>query len=327
MPSTKSTAVYRKMLRQAIDLTWQRKPLWIFGIFAALVSTGGVIDVALRGVQRVEESGGFLERLLDTSFIGYEVAVSHMQQIQLLGPGRTAGILIATVILGLLITVSALLSQGALVKGVSTKTMKDPYTLRRAAWAHVWDLAAIGIINKLLSAVLVLVMTLPLVLFYAQTSVANAWLFFCLMLVFLPIMVIVQIVYMLSLMHIIEKNEGLIEAVHHGIRLFKQQWVATIEYGLALFFLVFGAGLIFVALLALLSVPYAILFTTSLLSGSFAFFIASNLLFALVTVALIMAFGGAVVTFQYTAWHLFFKRALHKTHGKKHFSKLMRLFH
>ncbi len=80
MPTKKSTSIYRTLLREAFTHTWQRKSLWIFGIFAGLISTGGVIEVALSGIKQVTTGGAFLQQLLDQTFVGY----AHASQIILL---------------------------------------------------------------------------------------------------------------------------------------------------------------------------------------------------------------------------------------------------
>src|SRR3989338_3617616 len=84
----KSTMLYRPFLCEAWLLTWQRKSLWIFGILAALISTGGVIDTVSVTLQKVERTQSLLNQLLDHSFIGYALASEYIQQLVLLGTHR-----------------------------------------------------------------------------------------------------------------------------------------------------------------------------------------------------------------------------------------------
>src|SRR3989339_1095515 len=320
----KSTMLYRPLFREAWLLTWQRKSLWIFGIFAALISTGGVIDTVGATLQKVERTESLLHQLMDHSFIGYPLASEYIQQLTLLGTHRVGLILCVITISVVALLIISILSQGALLLGIGSKEPQEPYRLRRLAGNHFWSLFIVGILNKILMSILTLLMILPLWLIAVSGSTIDAILFFILMLVFIPISVIINIVYMFTMIHIVEKNAHLLDAIHLGFQLFKKQWVATIEYGLILFFLVFAAGLALLFASSLLFIPYTLLSPIVLLTGSTALFITMNVLFAFLIFVVILVFGGVSVTFQYSAWYVFYKRGQHKIHGKKLFSKILR---
>lgn len=319
--------LYRPFLREAWCLTWERKSLWIFGIFAALISTGGVVDVVWRALEKVKRTESLLENLADASFIGYDVAASYIGQLAVLGPQRTSFIVIVITLTGILLVVIATLSQGALVLGIRTNEQKNPYDLRREACTHFWSLFVIGILNKVSMLLLVILMALPLLLISVSTNLGHGLLFIILMLLFIPITIILNIVYMFAIIDTVEEDAHPLDAIHTGIRLFGKQWLATFEYGIILFFAVFGAGILFLILLTLFLIPLSIIYTTTLFTGSFFLFLTLNVIAALFIFAVILTFGGACVTFQYSAWYRFYKRGLHKTHGEKVFSKILRLAH
>ncbi len=320
----KSTMLYRLLFREAWRLTWQRKSLWIFGIFAALISTGGVIDTVGATLQKIERTESLLKQLMDHSFIGYPLASEYIQQMSLLGTGRVGSLLVVVTVACVTLLVISVLSQGALILGIGSAEREDPSQLRRSAVMFFWPLFIVGILNKLMMGVLTLLMILPLWLVAVSGSVAHGLLFFVLMLLFIPASVMVNIVYMFAMIHVVEEKAHPLDAIHLGVQVLKKQWIATIEYGLTLFLLVFGAGLILLLASSLLFIPYTLISPVVLLTGSTSLFIGMNVVFALLIFAIILSFGGASVTFQYSAWYLFYKRALHKTHGKKIFSKLIR---
>ncbi|MBI5793521.1 hypothetical protein HZA87_00310 [Candidatus Uhrbacteria bacterium] len=325
MTRRKPTAHYRPMLAEAWRLTWERKSLLVFGIFAALISTGGVVDVVVTSFQKVQQCGAFLTRLMDSSFIGYDVASQYLVELQLMGQSRAMGIITFATLVGVLLVVMATLSQGALILGLKKKKTAGPYTLKKESAAHFWSLFILAILNKLMTGILILLMTLPLFLLYLQSTSQGATLFFTLILIFITLLIIVNIVYMFALMDIVDGNRHPLDAIATGWKLFARQWLATLEFGILLFLLVALAGLVLIGLLFLLTIPYAFIFTTTLLTGSSMFFLVANTLFGLLLIAFILAFGGAAVTFQYSAWHQFYLRGLHRTHGKKVFSKILRL--
>ncbi|MBI4592424.1 hypothetical protein HY733_03190 [Candidatus Uhrbacteria bacterium] len=325
MSAKKSTTLYRPFLRDAWRLTWERKSLWIFGIFAALISTGGILDVMWRSLQRVEQTESLLKRLSDASFIGYDVAASYFNQLDVLGTQRTSFLLVALTLAGMLLIVIATLSQGALILGIRSRLPKDPHALRCEAGTHAWSLFLIAVLNKLLMLILTVLMTLPLLLISVSTSLLHGILFFVLMLVFLPATLIVNIIYMLALMDTVENGSRPLDAIYTSVRLFAKHWLATFEYATILFLIVLGAGAVFFLPLLLLFIPYSVLYVLILSSGSLSLFLTFNVVWACLILSLVLAFGGACVTFQYSAWYSFYKHSLHKTHGKKIFSKILRL--
>jgi hypothetical protein len=283
------------------------------------------MDVLLSSFKKVEQSGTLLTDLMNSSFIGYTLASQYMQQLQLLGPSRAMGIITFATLVGILLIVMAILSQGALILGLQGKTPRDPYALKHEASTHFWSLLTLAVLTKIMTLLLILLMTLPLFFFYLTTTTSSALLFFVLVSLFIPALTVVNIVYMFALIDVADGNRHPLDAIANGWKLFTRHWLATLEYGLVLFLLVFLVGLALIAALLVLTVPYALIFTTTLFTGSFTFFFVANTLFGLLIVAFILAFGGACVTFQYSAWHQFYLRGLHKTHGKKIFSKILRL--
>lgn len=326
MPRKTSTMLYRPFLHDAWRLTWERKGLWIFAIFAAIVSTGGVMDVVWRSLSRADQTETLLENLADTSFVGYRLMESYLTQMAVLGPSRVSALLIATTLGIILLVCLAVLSQGALIRGIATKKPASLHTLREQATSHFWSLFVIGAINKILMMILVMLMTLPIWLIAVSASQTHALIFFLLMLLFIPAVIVVNMVYMFAVLDIVEQDAPVLDAIMTGVRVVKKQWLATFEFGLMLFLIVLGAGLLAAAAFSVLLIPFSLLFSAFLVTGSFPLFMSINVLGLLVMLLYIATFGGAAVTFQYAAWYQFYKKALHRSHGKKLFSRILRMF-
>ncbi len=326
MSNPQPTRLYRSILGEALQLTWKRKSLWVFGLFAGLISTGGVIDIAMRSMQRVKSQGAFLEQLIDQSFIGYNIFASYVQQMQVLGVTRVSWMLGACTFVMVGLIIAGILSQIALILSSKSATAEHPHHLRKQAMAHFGSVLVIDILTKITTIVLIGVTSLPFLLFLTSTTPHSFWILFVQTLVFLPLIVILNIISMLAMIDIVDHNTKPLEALFTAIRLFQNQWVATLEFGLLLFLLVLLSGIVLVVASGVLLIPYAIVYTAALLTGSLSFFFIANTLFGLLFLGLICAFAGAIVTFQYTAWHRFYKRAVHKQHGTKVFSKILRLF-
>lgn len=326
MSTQQPTRIYRSILKEALELTWKRKSLWVFGLFAGLISTGGVVDIALRSMQRVKNQGVFLEQLADRSFIGYNIFASYIQQLTVLGVSRVSWIIAVSTLVLLGLAVAGILSQIALILSSKSPTDLHPHHLRKEAFKHFWDVFTIDLLTKIASILLTGLTSLPFLLFLTSTSPQSFWIVFFQTLVFLSLIVLLNIVSIIAIIDSVDRQSRPLEALTTAVRLFKHQWVATLEFGLILFFLVFLSGIALLVLSGILLVPYALVYTAALLTGSLSFFFIANTLFGLCFVVLIFCFAGAIVTFHYTAWHRFYKRAMHKQHGSKVFSKFLRIF-
>lgn len=326
MRKPKSTALYRTFLLDAWRLTWERKSLWIFGLFAAVISTGGVLDLTLSSLKRATDTSDLFVQALDSGFFGYSLLGSYIQRLSLLGGHTTASLLTAITLAAVLIFAVGVLSQAALAKSVGSKKHVDPHTLRSEAKHHFWQLTALALGVQFIIGALIALMSIAmfsLAINYTQTSVL---LYVLLMAILIPLVVIVHLIYMFAVLDVIHGEVSIAAAIKRGWELFQKQWLASLEFGLLLFVIVFFTALALFFVLLALMVPYAMIFSTSLLSGSYVLFLISNVFYGLVLLVGGLLAGGMIVTFQYSAWYQFYKRALHKTHGKKHFSRILHIF-
>ena len=124
----------------------------------------------------------------------------------------------------------------------------------------------------------------------------------------------------------IETESTVVEAVKEAWRIFKTHWLATLEFAFILFCLISASFLVLLGIMVVLAVPYALLYTALFLTGSFFLFVVINFLYGLFALLVLFFFGGALVTFQYSAWYLFYKRTKHQSHPKLPIAKILRLF-
>ncbi len=326
MNTKNSTAIYRTLLREAWRLTWQRKTLWIFGIFAAFVSTGGVMDVATTGLRRVQAGGTFLEQLLETSFSGYAIIGRFIGQLQAFSSFQIGATILSIVLIMIGLLFLAVLSQTALVHGIKATSHEHPNILRKRAHDHIFRIFSVNVLTKSVSVLLVCLTTIPMLWYYAQSGTYSFSIAFFQILFYFPAVLVLSILATLAVIHIIETESTVSEAIRTAWNMFAAHWLATLEYAFLLFCLVSLASLLLLGLAVLLSVPYALIYTASLLTGSFLVFLIANTLFGLFSLAVIFICGGALVTYQYSAWYLFYKRTEHPSHQKKPIAKLLRIF-
>lgn len=320
--SKQSTMVYRSLIFDALRVTWERKSLWIFGIFAALVFSGGIVDVAVSGIKKATVTGTFLESLLDRSFIGYAYASQFLLQLKKIDVAQFKFFLILSTLLVIGLFCAGIISQAALVHGCQNH-IRHSKLLRHHALVHFWNVFSINLIGKMLNLLLVGLTALPVFLFLTKNDPVSSNLLFIHFFLFIPAVIILQILIILSIIAAVQENLRTLPAITRALSIFKTHWLATIEYGFILFFMVCGASILFAGLLTLISVPTSWLYHMLLTSAIFPsyFLIPTSYFFFF---SLLLTFAGIVVTFQYVAWHAFFKRATHSTFGLKPFSKIWR---
>jgi hypothetical protein len=320
------TAVYRPILREAWRLAWERKRLWVFGILAGILSTGGVVEVLIRSFRQIEMTGGFLSRLLSGSFLGGETFGLYVGQLLLLDRARVTVTGTILMLLALLILIVAIRSQASLISGLFSHRVPSASEAWQAGRGHFWSILALNILTRAVHVLVVIITALPLVLFLSNSTIGNALLFFFLFLVFFPLTIITSFVSTLALIHLVRERLGLIHAIQAAFHLLARHWLAAFELGFILFVLVSLGGLAFLSILVILAVPYSILITLALLTSLQTVFTVVLGIGAIALGTLFLAFAGAMVTFQHAAWVGFYRRMTHRVQAGSLLAKLERLW-
>ncbi|MEK7452440.1 MAG: hypothetical protein AAB664_03805 [Patescibacteria group bacterium] len=320
-----STAIYRTLLREAWRLTWQRKTLWIFGIFAALVSTGGVLDMAVSGVERLKFGGSYLNQIFQHTFIGSSLFRSAILYSQQIGTIQAVFMILFIVFICFGAIFLGVLSQTSLIHGIKSEEHEHPNIIRKRAHDHLFRIFLVDLVTKIIGSVLIVATTLPLIRFVSTVVLERTLQTFGTLCLFFPAILVLNILSFLTIIDIIKRESTIKEAFLNAWSIFTKHWLATIEYAIMLFFLISLSGFVLFALTLFLSIPYALIYSISLLSGSIVVFITSNILFGLCALAVILSFGGALVTFQYTAWYLFYEQSHHLAHKRMPISKTLRM--
>lgn len=326
MSEKKPVSFYRKLLRDAWQITWQRKRLWIFGIFAAAASTGGVMEVAFRSFRRIEQGRDFWEAWLDGSVVGLETAGQYIRQLQFLETGRVAIILSVLTLVGIILMIAISWSRAALIHGAAHDREKGFGKLLKESAEYFWPVFALNILTKFVTVTLVALTTLPLLLLVTSGQYTDALIYFLTFLIFFPAIILVQIISVLAAVDIVRRKKSVFEAIHQAAILFGRHWLVTFELGLILFLLVFAAGLAVVAGLVLLVIPYTIFLILALKTATLVIFILVHIIGFTALATLLLAYLGAATTFQHTAWLMFYDRALKKGGRGRVIAKLERLW-
>lgn len=309
MKTNRSKAQYRHLLRDAWNTTWQRKGLWIFGIFAIVMTSGGVLDIALRGFKRVVGASELMDQMINGTVPGFGLFAEYVRQFTMLDQTRVAVSFAILVVLALALLAATVLSQSMLLLHAADKKPRPFADLLSRASRTFVAVFATDMLMKLCLALATLITSLPLVLFLFESTSLNAALYIVSFVFFFPIVMSVNSVGMLTIVGLVCGRRHPADAFHESLALFRKHWLVILELGVVLFAVSLLAGLAAAALLLALTVPYTVATAVVLLTSSQLMYLLSMGLAALVLVAIVLLCAGMVTAFQYVVWLRFYERS------------------
>jgi hypothetical protein len=320
--------LYRKILSQALKITWRYKYLWFFGVFAAILGSGGEYEILINSfsgdpkqaifpaLQKVAETGVFSSKTL--------VNIGHIAQNDPLSLLSLLAIYIGILALMAFLFWLAVISQSVLVNSAAAYQSGRKPNLApnfgervRASVAKVkdkfWQVLGLNLLVKavlyasfiLVSLPIIFTITKPEFLFYKV-------LYFVLFILFIPFALSLSLLTKYSIAYVILKNNKFLEAIKSSWELFKENWIISVEMAFILFLINFLASLVLILAVLSLAVPFLFLgYVTSVIIGSAgAWFI---IVLAFIALLSAVVLGGAVIsTFQISSWTCLFSELTNK---------------
>jgi hypothetical protein len=299
---------YRALLKQAWDITWKHKYLWFLGLFTALVASGGSWEYQVI-------SNNFNQSLVDGSYYRLNDFLTASDLLKNFGQGllslfhydfwtilNVLSLLILAAAFAIFLIWLAVTSQAALigdVKKIQNSKKKDlPLSLRDSLTSghqHFWSVLGLDLIIKILIAAAFFIISLPLLFIAIKDTTALMIIYTILFVIFVPVSVSLSLMTNYVIAYRVLDNKSLVSSLEHGYRLFKNNWLVSLETGVILFILSFLASGVLLAVLGIFLLPLVLL--GILLSLTWLTVIALFL-----AIALVIIFGAALTTFQVTTW-------------------------
>lgn len=322
-------SLYRTILKRAWDNTWQHKYLWFFGLFAALLGNGGELELIFRNYdgqardvlfptwQRFAETGIF-----NGSALSNIANLARTEPYTLFLALTTLFIIVLLVMFILWLTI---VSQVAIVHNTAKIKHDKEHDFKDGIMQGIknfWPVLGFNLIIKLISAVLLFLIGLPIFFGFVKTTFTINLTYVLMFIIFIPISLVLSFVFKFAIVHTVVKGQKFLESIKSGFELFKKNWLVSMEMAILLFFINFLTGIALLMMFLILAVP--LLFAILMFSKLFAFinfwlFIMSAIILLLLMVVFV---GSMLSTFQISAWtHLFMELV-----GKGGVSKLVRVF-
>lgn len=302
-------AVYRQLFTEAFKTTWHHKRLWLLGLCASLLVSGGIVEMVSQGWRQALQGQQLVEQAINGTLPGYQWLVVYSRYLALLKPQDqylAAAIILFVVVILIFLGIA---SQGAVLIGVLEKHPSSLITLCKKGIKFFTTILSLDLLAKFAIILVFSVSLLPTAFLnplpYSWHKYLNVFSF----LIFIPGAIFIVIMQMIALVATIHKHLNLRGAIIEAWKIFRLHLLVSIEIGLQIFLLSTLALLAAVAFIFIASIPLSSIFIGAALLSSPSLYIAAiivSVIFILLTLAFV---GGSVTVFQYTTWSLFYEEA------------------
>jgi hypothetical protein len=319
---------YRALFRQAWEISWRHKYLWFFGFFASLVAGGGSWEYQVL-------TQNFNQGLIDGSYIrlanilalgevlkNFALGLINIFSYDLWTIVNILSVLLISAVFIIFFIWLAVTSQAALVGGakrlLETRKKEQVLSIRAGlteGHRYFWPVLGLNFLIRVLVGGVLFIISLPLLFMVIEDTGALAAVYTVLFIIFIPVAMGLSLLIKYAIAYEVLDNKRLVSSLEHGWRLFKKNWLISVEAAVILFLINFVASVILVIIISLFLLPLLILGLLFKIGWIV-------ILMVLLGIVVIVVFGALMTTFQTAAWTNLFLRL--KNEGG--LAKLERIF-
>lgn len=299
---------YRTLLKQAWQTIWRHKYLWFLGLFASLVAGSGSWEykVVTQNIGQNPIEGSFLQLgsilavgdLVKSFFLGL-ASLCHQDFWTIL---NVLSILIVTAVLLIFFIWMAVASQAGLIsdikKIITAKKKPENLGIRNSlseGHRYFWPVLGLDIFAKVLIYFVFFIIGLPLLLMNISSSSALFVLYVIIFVVFIPLAMSLSLLIKYAVAYKVLENKSAVASLEHGARLFRNNWLVSLEMAVILFLLNFLFSGLALIVLAIFLLP---LFLLGVILN--LFWLQLTILF--LGIAVVVIFGSILTAFQTASW-------------------------
>lgn len=304
-----SKPIYRPLFLEAWKTVWRHKRLWLVGVFATVMASGGLFESLSGNWQTALKGQMLVGQCINGTLPGYQWLVSYARYTAMLPVARQY--VLATIIfllLAALIIVGAA-AQGALFAGALEKHPSGFRELLKMGRHFFWRILSIDILGKIGLGLVFLLTVTPVVFLNPLPYGWHKYPPFISLVLFLAGTILITVIQMLALASVVRKRLNVRAALAEAWNIFRLHLLVSFELGILLFAASLAAVLGTLAALIVLTLPITILFVVASVLGSTLLYGFSIIISIAAVVALILLVSGFLNAFQYTVWSLYFEEA------------------
>lgn len=326
-------SLYRSIMSRAWEITKKFKGLWFFGFFAAIISSGGEYEIIARALYTPGN-----DDLISTTVSGFQEGIREVvtkgnvdiwKNLASSLFANSSAMIVALAIFILVIAITLFLlwlstvSQIGMIRNISLINRGKKPTFNEGLDAGTklfWPVFLINVIFKAIIFIMLFLLGRELLLLAGKGGLAPALYFFSFAL-FVVITLIISFLIRYQIFYLVLKKQPWLEALQSGWKLFKKNWLISLEMAFLMFLfyvVVFFISIFIVAVLT--AIPTVVLLTYLLYLPVFVKTIIALVCIVLIILTMI-ASSILINTFQWASWTLLFDRLS----LKDELSKIIRL--
>lgn len=298
---------YRDLFLTAWKRSFFRHTLWIFGVLASFVTTGGIIQSASQTFSNITTSRNILEQVYTAPFLGQEWIAQFIQRMTQIEPTRMIIVLTGLTILTVLFLILSFVSQGSLLAGLG-KHENSFRENQKQGISSAPRLFLLGLFTRAVQWLLVLSISVPLAVAAISTTPIVALVYVICFLIFFPAILILHGATQLTAIDIVRHNKSFHTSFIEAWRSVIKNWLIIFEVEILCFLLVFLALIFTILCSFILAIPFVVVFLIAAAIGSSGLVVTTQVVSVLVYLGIFLTFIGAITTFQQAVWVELFER-------------------
>ena len=319
-------SLYRNILIQAWEITKKNYYLWFFGIFAALIGSGGEL---LFNALSPESGQGMIDaiiRIENTGILSQGFFSNLASAYQNNSLSIVIIFLVSLVFLALFVFVVwlSVTSQAAIVNNVNLINSRKSHDFKVAITSGMkkfWTVFGLNFLAKFVSIIFyVLFVVMAFLLAPDFTSWVDVLSYVFGYVIFFVFSLAISFIIKYAISYSIIKEKGFLESLRLGWSLFKLNWLISLEMSALMFFLSLIVTFSYLVVAMAMAIPLVFL---AILAGKLTMlgFVIILFLSGVVYLASLFLVGALLSTFQVSSWTLLFIQLS----GKGAVSRIMRM--
>lgn len=300
--------IYRSIFKNAWQILWKAKYLWLFGLLSVLVSNSGEVNLTIDNITSLNEQNSMLRDLnvyYKDGILG-NFATNWNTFWQTFN--STSTLLIILIAIGFLALLwLAVVSRAALITGGYKEYRKQAIGFSSAfkvGYQNFWKFLGVIVLGKLVLALVFVIFGLPLAWAYISTSSSVWQIIFTIIafIILIPLAIIISFLVKYAEIFIITEKENILSAINCAWKVFKKNWIVSIEMAILVFLITLVVGVALFLAVILLAIPVSLLFYVFYLLNVKGILMLGITVALALFILLVLWIGAMLSVFRATAW-------------------------
>jgi len=326
--NTNMKRFYRLILVRAFNITWKNKWLWLFGLVAVFISSGGIYDFLTRAFGHLIDGKSpiyVVHEYWSMNFFRW-AGLLNTTMFSSLANFSTFAWGVLSLIVILIVLALAVIAQIGLIKSaisLDKGQVATPKLAIREGKKDFWPVLKLNVLIKVGVFAILFFLAWALSLVVLDNSAARLIFYTISFVVLLLLIILIHFITLYSIAYIILRKDKVLDSLGKAWHLFRKNIVVNLEMGLLLFLFNLLVSFCSVIVILIVESPLILFYMLMYLLGAQLGALVVMFLMMVVFVILVLIIIGWFSSFQTTAWMILFDE-LDAQKGEAKITKLVR---